>query len=472
MANLTSERMLAPRILHFSKHQIFWDCAEMSACESLPERLPFPLDCLASTDRHWRGRLQETSAENPFSLSAVNDDSIDDFWSTVVGNYTSLDLTKQADKRIAVWSIAKLVRDILAEQYAFGLWELALEQQLCWRVVDCTTAERPRELATNPSWSWTSVKGRVLVPYRREKSNGDYSVTDHDDKPVKFITREDDYRPKIPRLRSEDSAEELEKMGEELRITDERRRKSRATSRQNSDVTYFASGHDKSTGRATPLGRLTTSPQPMYDDKNEPDTDVIFNQRLPRKEKHQRSNLKSTKSSQGNDLTTAMVPDRQYSETSLGSKKEFEPDLKDKALGIKCFVHHGVLQCDNQDNSWTLICKRGNWSSEEVTIDAYPDLMPNNEDKQVQFIVLALMKQNDTNELFREEETSVGSLYTGQGIIVRSLDQERDSCPCYVRIGAFTIHRLSEQAWNELKLTRQGGSRGVGTALSIKIFLL
>jgi len=51
------ERMLSPRILHYSAKQLFWDCAEKTACESLPAGLPLPLDTSAEVDRQWRERL-------------------------------------------------------------------------------------------------------------------------------------------------------------------------------------------------------------------------------------------------------------------------------------------------------------------------------------------------------------------------------------------------------------------------------
>ena len=39
---IVQERILAPRILHFGTHQIFWECNELAACESLPNGLRGP----------------------------------------------------------------------------------------------------------------------------------------------------------------------------------------------------------------------------------------------------------------------------------------------------------------------------------------------------------------------------------------------------------------------------------------------
>src|SRR6266576_3348812 len=103
----TPERMLAPRILHFTKHQIFWDCAEMSSCETLPSGLPQALDRAATSDRHWRGRLLESRSLGYVPVAGANDDSIEHFWNSAVRRYTSCDLTKGSDKLIAIWGIAK-----------------------------------------------------------------------------------------------------------------------------------------------------------------------------------------------------------------------------------------------------------------------------------------------------------------------------------------------------------------------------
>ncbi|KAF2271384.1 HET-domain-containing protein [Westerdykella ornata] len=182
------ERMLSPRILHFAANQIFWDCSTLSACEVLPEGLPHSLDGLASTDRHWRGRIQastlstslESGSENedPAALTGSNDASLETFWQTALQNYTSCALTNQGDKTVAVWSIAKIVRDVLKEEYAGGMWEFALEEQLAWRLRDSGTANTriPELQARNPSWTWASVKGTV-VPHERVVPPRCYTVT-------------------------------------------------------------------------------------------------------------------------------------------------------------------------------------------------------------------------------------------------------------------------------------------------------
>src|SRR5262245_7470720 len=108
--------MLAPRILHFAEHQVFWDCPSISACESLPSGLPTPMDNAARPDRHWRSRLQEPEGKHE-PLAGASDDSLEDFWKTAINKYTSCALTMGKDKKIAMWGIAKLVRDARGVEY-------------------------------------------------------------------------------------------------------------------------------------------------------------------------------------------------------------------------------------------------------------------------------------------------------------------------------------------------------------------
>ena len=158
--------MLSPRIIHFTRSQVFWDCSTVSACETLPDGLPFPLSAIATTDRRWRGRLQRKNSEQDRSNLAI-EDSLEKFWKSAVLNYTSCDLTNQADKTFAIWSVAKLVRDNLPDQYGCGLWSVALHEQLAWQVKVAKHGARMDVLQSGfPSWSWASVNAPILVQDR------------------------------------------------------------------------------------------------------------------------------------------------------------------------------------------------------------------------------------------------------------------------------------------------------------------
>jgi hypothetical protein len=190
--------MLSRRILHFTRNQIFWDCCTLSASESLPSKIPFVIDSIPRIERHWRARLQATQLGD--APSGPTDLSLESFWQAAVLNYTSCKLTKQDDKTLAIWSIAKLVRDALngGEEYVIGVWEYYLEEQLSWRVMDPTKASRDEELQIKfPSWSWASVKGVVKTGNRLVILKGRfYTAKDHSGDFLQFKATLDGTNPR------------------------------------------------------------------------------------------------------------------------------------------------------------------------------------------------------------------------------------------------------------------------------------
>ena len=224
----------------------------MSACETLPAGLPLPLDQQSARDRHWRGRLQE-SARGTKLLSGINDDSLDDLWRSTVRDYTSLDLTNQTDKRMAIWGVVKRLREIQSEEYVAGMWEGALEEQLAWRVVDCTTSKRPSELNINPTWSWTSIQGAILSPSRSDRWQRSYIIRDHAGDRIWFDIGEQGIRPGLPTKRSESASD----MTRELDLSNERRRHSSTATRTGSQPDVLGSFDAAQTPR--PLLRSRTS---------------------------------------------------------------------------------------------------------------------------------------------------------------------------------------------------------------------
>ncbi|KAL5405542.1 hypothetical protein PMIN03_008399 [Paraphaeosphaeria minitans] len=202
------ERMLSPRILHFADSQIFWDCSTLSACEALPRGLPHSLDAKASTDRNWRGRMQRMLFDTPqkydVPVIGANDDSIENFWRSALLSYTSCNLTDQGDKSVAIWSIAKLVRDVLGERYGGGLWESNLEEQLAWHsygVVSASDGRLPELQSRYPSWSWASMKGPIVARSRLSTAR-QYVVENHAGGAITFESHFEakDNEPELERI--------------------------------------------------------------------------------------------------------------------------------------------------------------------------------------------------------------------------------------------------------------------------------
>ena len=106
------ERLLAPRTLYFSHTELFWECRELDARESFPDRLPD----IAKRNLYYRDSTK----------------SISDQWGTVVQMYTQANLTYPSDKLVAISGVARRAQEQNNDEYLAGMWRKGLEQQLCW----------------------------------------------------------------------------------------------------------------------------------------------------------------------------------------------------------------------------------------------------------------------------------------------------------------------------------------------------
>ncbi|KAK2028283.1 hypothetical protein LX32DRAFT_407034 [Colletotrichum zoysiae] len=106
-------------------------------------------------------------------------------WERSVHTYTLCRLTNLSDKDDAIWGIAKLMRDILRQQYAHGLWSTCLEEQLAWRVVGRPKVTEPKEKPF-PHWSWTYLDVPIQVIPRFRDQPRFYVATNHEGGKLSF----------------------------------------------------------------------------------------------------------------------------------------------------------------------------------------------------------------------------------------------------------------------------------------------
>lgn len=337
------ERMLAPRVLHFTHSQIFWDCGTLSACEGLPNGLPLPLDDSASTDRHWRGRLQTSSSLAHVPLSGANDDSLEGFWSSAVLNYTRCDLTNQSDKSVAIWSIAKLIRDAWDDDYGAGHWGVALEEQLAWRVADIRTSKRDVTLQwKQPSWSWTSVQGTIVLP-ERMVSKLCYRVKGPDGHAIAFET-EGHTRPTTEREHSNSTRIDVELGWKEWQ------KKTRTRS-------------SPQIGRST--GQQRSESLPVSQTTSEDPTPGVKQNSVP-------------------------TPD----------PRDLEPKLASKSIAVHAPIYSGLLHQDTASGEFRISAGHDTDSSHtehDAMLDAWLDEAPNDLDTfphAIQFLILTITEHS------------------------------------------------------------------------------
>lgn len=148
---VVQERILAPRTLHFSRHQVFWECSHVVACEAYPERLP--LNLLDYRDATLLWKTENHKGEDEAGLS----------WRSIVEAYSKCLLTYEKDKMPAIEGVARFCgRDKKRGRYIAGLWEESLLTDLLWAMGDgVKPTGTPPAQHRAPSWSWASLDGSI-----------------------------------------------------------------------------------------------------------------------------------------------------------------------------------------------------------------------------------------------------------------------------------------------------------------------
>ena len=138
------EKLLSPRILHFTNNEMVWECRECVLCE-----------CLYTKNPPRAGPLQNLKANNPGAVFGA--------WYALVSQFSALDLSVPADKLPAISGLASYFQTTLGSTvgaYVAGMWEPDLLLSLLWYVQGPGTPRRPRAYRA-PSWSWASIDGRI-----------------------------------------------------------------------------------------------------------------------------------------------------------------------------------------------------------------------------------------------------------------------------------------------------------------------
>ncbi|KAI5778610.1 heterokaryon incompatibility protein-domain-containing protein [Geopyxis carbonaria] len=131
---VVQERLLAPRVLHFTENQLAWECFELDACETYPRGIPTAFSVTDAGFKHLNPAMG--NAELKASVRSVPDPAwrFYDIWQWIVSKYMQCGLTKSHDKLIALSGIATHFQTLLKDEYLAGLWSSYLPYQLLWYV--------------------------------------------------------------------------------------------------------------------------------------------------------------------------------------------------------------------------------------------------------------------------------------------------------------------------------------------------
>jgi len=172
---VTQERLLAPRVLHFGKYQLFWECREHDACESYPEGLPSLF--VAQTYTNFKALDPAVYAKK---IAREGGDVGPDtasyrVWNAIVQAYSRTALTVAGDKLIALSGIAKRMTPTMNDEYVAGMWRRHLESALLWNVdynenINSASLARPSTYRA-PTWSWASLDCAIATQNPSERGS-------------------------------------------------------------------------------------------------------------------------------------------------------------------------------------------------------------------------------------------------------------------------------------------------------------
>jgi hypothetical protein len=168
------EKMLAPRIVHFAKHQLIWECAAGHHFEASG----------IIDKKHGSGQVRQTYQKEiiqPYIEKALLDHPIEveavgseaeivrevarfEAWHNCADEFSRRELSVSSDKLPAMTPIARIINDGTMGEYLAGIWSKNISFGLAWGRVYSLLTPAPTYRA--PSWSWASVDGATssMVP--------------------------------------------------------------------------------------------------------------------------------------------------------------------------------------------------------------------------------------------------------------------------------------------------------------------
>ena len=203
------ESLLSPRTLSYGKQQMAWECLECRIDEGGRPVAPgeryrdkaFIQEILAGDSnvvrQITRKFLQWSIANIPtnFAIASRTWTLLPlrwsskyyepyDRWFDIVQEYTSRDLTVDTDVLPALSGLAAAFQVLLADQYCAGLWKNDMIRSLIWgrgkpRQSLPSGLNQQAEPADSriPSWSWASVRGRMVSFHRLVEEDG-WTITE------------------------------------------------------------------------------------------------------------------------------------------------------------------------------------------------------------------------------------------------------------------------------------------------------
>lgn len=192
------ERTLSPRILHYSTHELIWECLGHISCEcgtlsrwvacralkdrrfaaglppdietrsgsterarSLIKRMVLPQDSTRTIPGVLRNDFAVLTELGPQFKKLIPDVTWQELWRELASQYSARQLTYASDALEAVSGLAKVWSERAKCTYLAGLWKDDLERGLLWKCVDDSATARPQGMYLAPTWSWVCNRRAV-----------------------------------------------------------------------------------------------------------------------------------------------------------------------------------------------------------------------------------------------------------------------------------------------------------------------
>lgn len=167
------ERILSPRVLHYTDRQLVWECCSKTCWEGR----------LDEEENHFRrsrhNAITIATKAIPAALRdhAVKKKSIYTMWYHLLIEYSKRQMTFDSDKILAISGISDLMAERLNSGFRYGIWENDLHRGSMW------CAYRDDQITSGvtsfsfPTWSWAKVRGEVGFQWLGSDKHGNETLS-------------------------------------------------------------------------------------------------------------------------------------------------------------------------------------------------------------------------------------------------------------------------------------------------------
>ena len=152
------ERLLSPRVLHFSSTRLAWECGSGT---STFDSISIMRNAMGIGKRILSSHVFESKGLCLATLQPPRTPQVRKLWWDIVREFSRRQLTRPSDKLPALAGLAATISARGGGEYLAGLWNDDLKHGLLWSR-DLSTPPTVRPAYRAPSWSWAAIDSQVV----------------------------------------------------------------------------------------------------------------------------------------------------------------------------------------------------------------------------------------------------------------------------------------------------------------------